>query len=318
MKRNWTPKAAKKLFCSPFMDLLHRAQTVHRTHFNPNNIQISTLLSIKTGRCSENCAYCSQSRHHKATLKSTPLMSVQEVLEKAKQAKALGSTRFCMGASGRSPGNGDVELVCEIIKGVKKLGLETCVTLGLLTGEQAHTLKKAGLDFYNHNIDTSLEYYNKIITTRTFQDRINTLTHVRKAGIKLCCGGILGMGETNEDRIKMLLILANFDPIPESIPINKLIRMPGTPLENQPDIDSFDFVRTIALCRILMPSSYIRLSAGRENMNDEFQALCFMAGANSIFYGNKLLTAQNPEPGKDDLLFHRLGLEKQTLNEIFW
>ena len=295
----------------PFSALLYKAQTVHRESFKPNAVQISTLLSIKTGTCPENCSYCPQSGHYKTGLKKEPLMKLDDVLEAAKRAKEAGATRFCMGAAWRGPRDEDLEAVCDMIEEVKKLGLESCVTLGLLKPHQADRLKQAGLDFYNHNIDTSEDHYSKIITTRTFEDRINTLNYVRESGLKVCCGGILGMGETNDDRIKMLMVLANLPQPPESVPINKLIRIPGTPLANEPEIDSFDFVRTIALARIMMPKSYVRLSAGREKMSDELQALCFMAGVNSIFYGEKLLTADNPVPEHDNALFQRLGLERE-------
>lgn len=273
-------------------------------------MQISTLLSIKTGGCPENCSYCPQSAHYPTGLKKEPLMTLEEVVQAAIRAKRSGATRFCMGAAWRGPRDKDLALVCKMIDEVKKLGLESCVTLGLLNDSQAEKLKQAGLDFYNHNIDTAPEFYNKIITTRTFEDRVNTLKSVRKSGIKVCCGGIIGLGETNDDRINMLVFLANLEEPPESVPINRLIKIPGTPLENQDPIDPFDFVRTIALARIMMPKSYVRLSAGRESMSDELQALCFMAGANSIFYGEKLLTTDNPIPEKDHRLFKRLGLEK--------
>jgi biotin synthase len=301
---------AKRLFNLPFMDLIYQAQTIHRQHFTPNTVQVSTLLSIKTGSCPENCSYCPQSAHYQTGLKKEPLMKMEQVIESAKLAKAAGSTRFCMGAAWRGPRDEDLQLVCEMVKEVKKLGLETCVTLGLLKDHQAVMLKEAGLDFYNHNVDTSEEFYDQIITTRTFQDRLATLEAVRKSGVKVCCGGILGMGETNDDRIKMLLLLANLDEPPESVPINKLIKIPGTPLAGQEEVDCFDFIRTIAVARILMPKSYIRLSAGRESMSDEMQSLCFLAGANSIFYGEKLLTAGNPFPERDNVLFDRLGLER--------
>lgn len=273
-------------------------------------MQISTLLSIKTGGCPENCSYCPQSAHYQTGLQNEPLITVQAVVEAASRAKSAGATRFCMGAAWRGPRDKALTQVCSMIGEVKKLGLETCVTLGLLNDSQAEKLKQAGLDFYNHNIDTAPEFYNKIITTRTFEDRVNTLESVRKSGIKVCCGGIIGLGETNDDRIKMLVFLANLEEPPESVPINRLIKIPGTPLENQDPVDPFDFVRTIALARIMMPNSYVRLSAGRESMSDELQALCFMAGANSIFYGEKLLTTENPIPEKDNRLFKRLGLEK--------
>ena len=310
MTKKWTLAVAKKIFHLPLLELLYKARTIHNRHFKANAVQISTLLSIKTGRCPENCSYCPQSAHYQTNLKVEPLMQLEEVIESAKRAKAAGSSRFCMGAAWRGPNNNDLAKVCEMVKEVKKLGLETCVTLGLLKDGQTEQLKDAGLDFYNHNIDTSPDFYPQIISTRTFQDRLDTLELVKQTGIKVCSGGILGMGETNDDRIKMLILLANLEQYPESVPINKLIKIPGTPLANQNDIDPFDFVRTIALARILMPKSYVRLSAGREQMSDELQALCYMGGANSIFYGEKLLTADNPVPEKDDLLFKRLGLKK--------
>ncbi|WPY00748.1 Biotin synthase [Candidatus Trichorickettsia mobilis] len=310
----WSYASAIKFFSLPFSELMYQAQTIHRENFNPKIIQISTLLSIKTGSCPENCSYCPQSAHYQTGLKKEPLMDITEVVAAAKRAKAAGSTRFCMGAAWRGPRDQDLQNVCEMIKEVKKLNLETCVTLGLLQQHQAAMLKDAGLDFYNHNIDTSREHYDKIITTRTFDDRLQTLEHIRSSGIKVCCGGILGMGETNEDRINMLVTLANLTEPPESVPINQLIKIPGTPLEHADDIDNFDFVRTIALARIMIPQAYIRLSAGREQMSEELQSLCFLAGANSIFYGEKLLTAQNPIPAQDNLLLQRLGLEKQVIS----
>lgn len=310
MTEEWTFAKADQTFNLPFPELIYIAQTEHRKQFNPSEVQISTLLSIKTGSCPENCSYCSQSAHYNTGLQKKPLLEIAEVIEAAKCAKEAGSTRFCMGAAWRGPRDQDLKVVCEMIREVKKLGLETCVTLGLLKDYQANMLKGAGLDFYSHNIDTSEEYYNKVITTRTFQDRLETLECVRASGIKVCCGGILGMGETNEDRIKMLVLLANLNDPPESVPINMLIKIPGTPLENVADVDPFDFVRTVAIARIIMPKSYIRLSAGREKMSDELQALCFLAGANSIFYGEKLFTAQNPVPEQDNYLFQRLGLQK--------
>ena len=314
MQKKWLLQDAKDIFHLPLIELLYKAQTVHKDHFSSNAVQISTLLSIKTGSCPENCSYCPQSAHYKTDLKKEPLMKINDVVSIATRAKEAGATRFCMGAAWREPRDEDLAVVCEMVSEVKKLGLETCVTLGMLEASQAKQIKNAGLDFYNHNIDTSPEFYDKIITTRTFEDRLNTLELVRKAGIKVCCGGILGMGETNDDRIKMLVLLANLEEQPESVPINKLIKIPGTPLANQKDIDPFDFVRTLALARILMPKSYIRLSAGREQMSDELQALCFISGANSIFYGEKLLTADNPIPEKDNQLFERLGLEKIILS----
>lgn len=310
MKKQWTFEEAQYLFQSPFSNLIYAAQTVHREHFDPNAVQISTLLNIKTGRCPEDCAYCPQSAHHNTGLEKKPLMALDEVIAEAQKAKAAGSTRFCMGAAWRNPRDADLETVCEMVSAVKGMGLETCVTLGMLKPHQADRLKVAGLDFYNHNIDTSEAYYDQIISTRTFQDRLDTLKCVRDADIKVCCGGILGMGESNADRIQMLVLLANLDEAPESIPINRLIKIPGTPLAGVDDVDPFDFVRTIALARILVPQASIRLSAGREQMSDELQALCFLAGVNSIFYGEVLLTAKNPAPHKDDTLLSRLGLEK--------
>lgn len=310
MQQKWTFEAAKTIFELPFAELVYRAQTVHRENFPSNRMQMSTLLNIKTGRCPEDCAYCPQSGHYDTGLKKAPLMDKAQVIEAAKQAKEGGSTRFCMGAAWRSPRESELETVCEMIEEVKKLGLETCVTLGMLSEGQALRLKEAGLDFYNHNIDTSPEFYPEIITTRTFEDRLRTLEHVRTAGMKVCCGGILGMGETNMDRIKMLVVLANLDEPPESVPINKLMPIPGTPLANQPNVEPFDFIRTIALTRILMPRSYVRLSAGRKNMSDEMQALCFLSGVNSIFHGEKLLTAENPAPDHDQQLLSKLGIEK--------
>jgi len=309
----WTKEQAQAVFHQPFNDLLFQAQAVHREHFKPNEIQVSTLLSIKTGSCPENCAYCPQSAHYQTGLEKEPLMEIQEVVEAAKRAKAAGSTRFCMGAAWRGPNQKDLAVVCDMVKEVKSLGLETCVTLGLLKDEQAQQLKESGLDFYNHNIDTSEEHYKQVITTRTFDDRIQTLERVRDAGVKVCCGGILGMGESNQDRIHMLVSLANMSEPPESVPINQLIKIPGTPLADVPDVDPIEFVRTIALARVMMPKAYIRLSAGREQMSESVQALCFMAGANSIFYGEKLLTADNPTPEQDNRLFEKLGLTKQMV-----
>lgn len=316
MKQNWTLADAEALFNMPFNDLIFRAQEIHRENFIPNEVQISSLLSIKTGSCPENCAYCPQSAHYNTGLKKEPLMQLDEVKTAAKLAKDAGATRFCMGAAWRGPSDSNIDQVCEMVKEVKALGLETCVTLGLLKDGQAEKLRDSGLDFYNHNIDTSPEYYNKIITTRTFEDRINTIEKVRESGLKVCCGGILGMGESNKDRLGMLVALANMPEQPESVPINQLIPIPGTPLANVPETDPFDFVRTIAIARIMLPQSHVRLSAGRENMSDTLQALCFMAGANSIFYGEKLLTSANPVPEKDDELFKRLGLKKETLGEV--
>jgi len=308
MEKKWTLEEADALFTLPFPQLIYQAQTVHRQHFAPEAIQVSALLSIKTGSCPENCSYCPQSAHYQTGLTKEPLMDLEEVRAAAQRAKDAGATRFCMGAAWRGPRDSDVDRVCDMVDLVKKMGLETCVTLGLLKQPQAQKLKEAGLDFYNHNIDTSPEFYEQIITTRTFEDRLRTLAVVQETGIKICCGGILGMGETTQDRLKMLLVLANMDTPPESVPLNKLMAFPGTPLEGQPEIDSFDFVRTVAVARILLPRAFIRLSAGRETLSDALQALCFLAGANSIFYGEKLLTASNPAPEQDRALFNRLGL----------
>lgn len=299
---------ATQIYNLPFTDLLLKAQHIHRQNFPANQVQLAKLLSIKTGGCPEDCGYCSQSARSDSKLKANKLLDVEAVLEGAKQAKAQGATRYCMGAAWRSPKDRDLPALVEMIEGVKSLGLETCMTLGMLSKEQAETLDKAGLDYYNHNIDTSEAYYPEVITSRTFQDRLDTLATVRKTSVKLCVGGILGMGETREDRISMLVTLANLPVAPESIPINQLIAIPGTKLAKAGAIDSFEFVRTIALARILMPSSTVRLAAGRTKMSDELQALCFMAGVNSIFIGDRLLTAENPEEDKDQALFNRLGL----------
>lgn len=307
---------AKEIFTLPFMELLFKAHSVHRENFNPNTMQTSTLMSVKTGACSENCSYCAQSSHYKTGTQKENMLDSDRIIEYAKNAKELGSSRFCMGASGRSPSDSELESICNTIKEVKKLGMETCVTLGLLNENQAKKLKDSGLDFYNHNIDTSREYYSNVITTRTFEDRLDTIKNVRDAGLKICVGGILGLGESNDDRISMLVLLANMETPPESVPINQLVRIPGTPLQEGEDVDSFDFVRTIALARILMQKSYIRLSAGRTSMSDELQALCFFAGANSVFYGNKLLTTNNIKPSRDDNLFAKLGLHKQEFLEM--
>lgn len=301
-------ETAYKIFNQPFHNILYQAHTVLRENFDPHAIQISTLINIKTGGCPENCAYCPQSAHYQTGLSKAPLMSVEAVEEAACKAKGMGATRLCLGAAWRGPNDRDLDKVLEMVRVIKKQGLESCVTLGLLKEHQAQKLKEAGLDYYNHNIDTSPEFYNEVITTRDFEDRIQTLEHVRNADIKICCGGIIGMGESNEDRVKMLVFLANLPTPPESVPINQLIPIPGTPLAQVHAPDPFDFIRTIALARILMPQARVRLSAGRESMSDELQALCFFAGANSIFYGEKLLTAANPTPEKDQNLFNRLGL----------
>jgi len=308
IRHDWTREQAIELLETPLNDLVFRAQTLHRRHFDPNAIQLSTLLNIKTGACAEDCAYCPQSVVNNTTLEIEPLMDADIVLDRAREAKANGASRFCMGAAWRSPTPKGFERTLEIIRAVKGLGLETCATLGMLTPAQARDLAAAGLDYYNHNLDTSPEFYGEIITTRTFQDRLDTLAHVRDAGMKICCGGIVGMGEAESDRAGLLVSLANLDPHPESVPINLLVRIEGTPLEDADDIDVFDFVRCIAAARIMMPASLVRLSAGRQAMSDEAQALCFMAGANSIFYGEKLLTTENPDANHDMALFERLGL----------
>ncbi len=304
---------AKIIYNSPFNDLLFRAQTVHRASFDPNAVQMSRLLSIKTGGCAEDCGYCSQSAHSPTGLKASKLMMVEKVVAEARKAKAEGATRYCMGAAWRSPKDRDMETLVAMVGGVKALGMETCMTLGMLSPAQAGTLAKAGLDYYNHNIDTSEEFYSEIITTRTFADRLETLSNVREAGMKVCAGGILGMGETTDDRISMLVTLANLQPAPESVPINMLIPIPGSRLADADPVDPIEFVRTIALARILMPRTHVRLSAGRTQMSDEMQALCFFAGANSIFAGDTLLTTENPGEDHDTALFRRLGLKPMEL-----
>jgi biotin synthase len=308
-RHDWTRAEALALYEAPFNDLLHRAHTVHRRFFDPNAIQKSRLLSIKTGGCAEDCGYCSQSAHHASGLQASKLMAVERVLDEAKRAKEAGATRYCMGAAWRSPKARDMEVVCAMVEGVRALGLETCMTLGMLTDGDVAQLKAAGLDYYNHNIDTSERYYSEVITTRTFADRLDTLARVRDAGIKVCAGGIVGMGEEPEDRVDMLVTLANLPQHPESVPINMLIAVPGTPLADADRIDPIAFVRTIALARILMPRSYVRLSAGRKDMGEETQALCFFAGANSVFVGDVLLTAENPHEDADAGLFAKLGLK---------
>jgi len=308
LRHDWRLEEVRALFALPFNDLLFRAQTVHRGRFDANEVQVSSLLSIKTGACSEDCAYCPQSAHHHTGLGREDLLPVEDVLHAAGKAKAQGASRFCMGAAWRSPKDGDVERVAAMIAGVRELGMETCVTLGMLTDRQTRRLKDAGLDYYNHNLDTSEEYYAEIITTRTYQDRLDTLRRVREAGINVCCGGIVGMGESDDDRAKLLIELANLPQHPGSVPINMLVRVEGTPLADVGGLDPLVFVRTIAVARILMPASRVRLSAGRADMSDEMQALCFLAGANSIFYGEKLLTTDNPVADSDRRLFQRLGL----------
>jgi biotin synthase len=307
-RHDWTRPDIQALFDLPFPDLIFHAQRIHRLHFDPREVQISTLLSIKTGGCPEDCAYCPQSAHYETGVKADKLMEVDAVLAEARAARAAGASRFCMGAAWRSPKDRDLEAVCAMIEGVKALGLETCATLGMLTAAQAQRLKDAGLDYYNHNLDTSPEFYGDIISTRLYRDRLDTLEHVRGAGIHVCCGGIVGMGEARSDRIGMIATLASLPSHPESVPINLLVRVEGTPLAAQPALDPLEFVRTIAVARIAMPASVVRLSAGREDMSEETQTLCFLAGANSIFYGPKLLTAPNPGHGHDLALLDKLGL----------
>lgn len=309
IRHDWQVDEVLALYGLPFNDLLFQAQTIHRENFNPNEVQISSLLSIKTGSCSEDCGYCPQSARYDSGLKSEPLMPIYDVLQAAKQAKENGATRFCMGAAWRKPKDSDIERVVDMVQGVKALGMETCVTLGMLTDTQTQRLKEGGLDYYNHNLDTSEDYYSEIITTRTYQDRLDTLDRVRNAGINVCCGGIVGMGESDLDRAKLLLQLANMPEHPESVPVNMLVQVEGTPLMGTEALDPLMFVRTIAVARIMMPKSRVRLSAGRNEMSDEMQALCFLAGANSIFYGDKLLTTDNPMTNRDLALFERLGLK---------
>ncbi len=307
-RHDWSQTEIEALFNLPFNELLFRAQQTLRRHFDPNAVQVSTLLSIKTGGCPEDCAYCPQSVHHATSVEADALMAVDDVVAAARRARESGASRFCMGAAWRNPRGRSFERVLEMVERVRAEGLETCMTLGMLEAEQAERLKQAGLDYYNHNLDTSPEFYGNIISTRTYQDRLDTLRHVRDAGISVCCGGIVGMGETRADRASFLRALANQKPHPESVPINELVKVEGTPLENEAALDPFEFVRTVAVARILMPLSYVRLSAGREQMSDATQALCFLAGANSIFYGEKLLTTGNPDAEHDRRLFERLGL----------
>jgi biotin synthase len=314
-RHNWTRDEVEALFALPFNDLLFQAQTVHRQWFDANEVQKSTLLSIKTGGCPEDCNYCSQSAKFETGLKATKLMPVQDVLEGAERAKNAGASRYCMGAAWRSPKDRDMGAIIEMIQGVRAMGMETCMTLGMLSPAQAKQLKDAGLDYYNHNIDTSEAFYGEIITTRTFEDRLETISHVQDAGINVCAGGILGMGEDVGDRASMLMTLANLNPQPQSVPINKLIPIGGTPLGDATPVDGIDFVRCIAVARIMMPKSVVRLSAGREWMSDETQALCFLAGANSIFVGEELLTTANPDLSKDNELFARLGLEPMAAHK---
>ncbi len=310
-RHDWTLAEVHDLLNRPFSDLIHQAQTLHRACHDPNQVQVSTLLSIKTGGCPEDCAYCPQSAHYSTGLDREKLLDLDAVREAARHAVESGATRFCMGAAWRAPTDRNLDDVAQMIQVVREQGLETCVTLGMLSHEQAERLADCGLDYYNHNLDTSPEFYGKVITTRTYQDRLETLQHVRDAGIRVCCGGILGMGESRQDRAGLLVQLAVQDPHPESVPINLLIRVPGTPLGETEALDPLEFVRTIAAARITMPYSMVRLSAGREDMSDELQALCFVAGANSIFYGETLLTTPNPDTARDQALFSRLGLTAQ-------
>lgn len=308
IRTDWTREEAETIYNQPFMDLLFQAQTVHRAHFDPNQVQRSKLLSIKTGGCAEDCAYCSQSARNGAQLSASKLIEVERVIAEARKAKEGGATRYCMGAAWRAPKDRDMAALEAMVQGVKDLGMETCMTLGMLEDDQVFRLRDAGLDYYNHNIDTSERYYSEIITTRTFADRIETLNRVREAGIKVCAGGIVGMGEQQMDRIDMLLALATLEEHPDSVPVNMLIPIADTPLADVKPLDPIEFVRTVALARILMPKSHVRLSAGRTDMSDEMQAMCFFAGANSIFVGDTLLTADNPEEDKDSALFARLGI----------
>lgn len=313
---NWTKHQVLELFEKPFLELIYQAQTIHQQFFPKATMQLSTLLNIKDGGCPEDCHYCPQAQRYHTGVKAKKLLSVDIVKQQAEAAKNAGATRFCMGAAWRELKDRDLPAIVALIKEVKDLGMESCVTLGMITDSQAKALKEAGLDYYNHNIDSSPEYYQEIITTRTYDDRLQTLEHVRDAGMKVCCGGIIGMGETREDRVGMLVTLANMLPQPESVPINQLVPIPGTPLANTPPIDPFEFVRTIAIARIMIPKARVRLSAGRTSMSDELQALCFLAGANSIFYGEKLLITSNPEIVKDRELLKRLGMEvEENLNK---
>ncbi|WP_220717998.1 biotin synthase BioB [Agarivorans litoreus] len=311
LRHDWTVQEVNDLFALPFNDLLFQAQCAHRANFDPNQVQVSTLLSIKTGACPEDCKYCPQSAHHKTDLKTERLLEVEHVLSEAKKAKANGSTRFCMGAAWKNPKQRDMPYLVKMVEGVKQMGMETCMTLGMLEKQQAEELADAGLDYYNHNLDTSREYYQEIITTRTYDQRLDTLDNVRSAGMKVCSGGIMGMGETATDRSGLLVQLANLPRHPESVPINMLVKVKGTLLEDVDDMDQFEFIRCIAVARIMMPRSHVRLSAGREEMNEQVQALCFMAGANSIFYGCKLLTTPNPDENQDMQLFKKLGIRPE-------
>lgn len=316
MRYDWSVDEITELFELPFNDLMFRAQQAHRAHFDANEIQLSTLLSIKTGGCPEDCKYCPQSSRYETGLEKELLMAKEEVLANAKAAKEKGATRFCMGAAWREPKGRAFELVLEMISEIRDMGMETCATLGMLTEEQAEKLHDAGLDYYNHNLDTDPEYYKEIISTRTYEERLDTLKHVRAKGMSICCGGIVGMGETRRHRAGLVAQLAHMNPHPESVPINMLIKIEGTPMENLDDLDTFEFIRTIAVSRITMPGSHVRLSAGREAMSEEMQSLCFLAGANSIFYGEKLLTAENQEADNDKALFEKLGLRAEEKVDV--
>lgn len=311
LRHDWKVKEIEALFDLPFADLIFKAQTVHRENFDANEVQISTLLSIKTGACPEDCSYCSQSAQNDTSLEREKLLPINDVIAAAQEAKDAGSTRFCMGAAWRNPTDKSLDHVVDMITAVKNLGMETCVTLGMLKETQAKRLKEAGLDYYNHNLDTSPEFYGEVITTRTYQDRLDTLEHVRSANINVCAGGILGMGETRRDRARLLQQLANLPEHPGSVPINDLVQVKGTPLDGIDRLDSFEFIRTVAVARLMMPKSYVRLSAGRMEMNDEMQSLCFLAGANSVFYGETLLTTDNPGESDDDVLFAKLGVQPE-------
>lgn len=316
IRNDWTVEDIEALFDLPFNDLLFKAQSIHREHFNPNEVQVSTLLSVKTGACPEDCGYCSQSHKYDTGLEKERLLPLGEVIANARAAKEKGATRFCMGAAWRNPTDKNLDSVIEMIKAVRDEGMETCVTLGMLSDPQAKKLADAGLDYYNHNLDTSPEFYGKVITTRSYQDRLDTLEHVRDAGINVCAGGILGMGETRRDRARLLQQLSNLPKHPESVPINNLVQVEGTPLFGADGIEPFEFIRCIAVARILMPTSYVRLSAGRTEMSDEMQAMCFFAGANSMFYGETLLTTPNPESDKDQQLFNRLNIDMEKSQQI--
>lgn len=312
VRHDWSEAEVAELFALPFADLMHRAQSTHREHFDPNQVQLSTLLSIKTGACPEDCAYCPQSVRFETEVEAETLLPLEQVRDAAKRARGAGATRFCMGAAWRSPKDKDLDKVIEMVTAVKAEGLETCVTLGMLKARQAKKLAEAGLDYYNHNLDTSAEYYEEIITTRSYQDRLDTLENVRGSGVKICCGGIVGMGEKPQDRAELLRTLANLPEHPQSVPINNLVQVAGTPLDGVDPIDPMDFVRTIAVARVMMPASYVRLSAGREDMQESIQAMCFLAGANSIFYGDTLLTTANPEHLRDMQMFAKLGIRPEA------